>query len=154
LWGTIYHSKGSIMENNTVSIDQVKTYLIDNGIHPSFQRLKIFQYLMQSKEHPTVDIMYQALCREIPTLSKTTIYNTLNLFQQCGIVMGLTIEDNEVRYDANIESHAHFKCTTCGKVYDIPFEYPELQEERINGHVIKERHFYMRGICKDCSNTS
>ena len=142
------------MENEPVSIEEVKNYLIEKGVHPSFQRLKIFQHLAGTKEHPTVDTMYHALCQAIPTLSKTTIYNTLNLFQKQGIVIGLTIEDNEVRYDANIEPHAHFKCTKCGKVYDIPFEYPSLSLEKVSDHKVMERHFYMKGVCKNCSESA
>ena len=142
------------MENEPVAIEYAKDYLIKNGIHPSFQRLKIFQYLAGTKEHPTVDMMYHVLCKAIPTLSKTTIYNTLSLFQKQGIVNGLTIEDKEVRYDANIEPHAHFKCTHCGKVYDVPFEYPDLNMEKVGDHRITERQFYMRGICKNCSDTA
>ena len=53
------------MEKSEITIDIVKNYLIKNGIHPSHQRLKIFQYLAKSTEHPTVDMMYHTLCREI-----------------------------------------------------------------------------------------
>ncbi|KPJ85586.1 MAG: hypothetical protein AMS17_14170 [Spirochaetes bacterium DG_61] len=142
------------MEKVPFTIEQVKNYLIENGIHPSFQRLKIFQHLAGSKEHPTVDMMYNVLCQVIPTLSKTTIYNTLNLFQKQGIVTGLTIEDNEVRYDADTKPHAHFKCTQCGKVYDIPFEYPNLNLEKVCDHLVMEYHFYMKGVCKRCSDSA
>jgi Fe2+ or Zn2+ uptake regulation protein len=142
------------MEKSEVTIEMVKDYLIKNGIHPSFQRLKIFQHLAKSTEHPTVDMMYNTLSREIPTLSKTTIYNTLNLFQKRGIVVGLTIEDNEVRYDANTEPHAHFKCNECGKVYDIPFDYSSWKDDKVCDHIVKERHFYLKGTCKDCHTSA
>jgi Fur family peroxide stress response transcriptional regulator len=139
------------MGKEPVSIDHVKSYLMSNGIHPSYQRLKIYQMLAQSDEHPTVDMIYQSLTHEIPTLSKTTIYNTLNLFQRQGIVMGLTIEDNELRFDANTVSHAHFKCTRCGQVLDVSIEYPKPSEEKMIGIEVTERQFYMKGICADCS---
>ena len=58
----------------------IGNYLKDHDIKPSYQRMKIFQYLLDNHVHPTVDTIYKALCPEIPTLSKTTVYNTLNLF--------------------------------------------------------------------------
>ena len=61
-------------------IENIGEYLKAHEIKPSYQRIKIFQYLVENKNHPTVDMIYKALCTEIPTLSKTTVYNTLNLF--------------------------------------------------------------------------
>ena len=58
----------------------IGNYLKNHDIKPSYQRMKIFQYLLDNHVHPTVDTIYKALCPEIPTLSKTTVYNTLNLF--------------------------------------------------------------------------
>ena len=61
-------------------IDNIEKYLRDHGISPSYQRKRIFEYLYNSKDHPRVNDIYYALIDEIPTLSKTTVYNTLNLF--------------------------------------------------------------------------
>jgi len=94
-------------------------YLTTNNIKPSIQRLKVYEYLYNNKTHPTVDNIYINLVEEIPTLSKTTVYNTLKLFVDNGIVKAITIEDNEVRYDAFMENHAHFKCDVCGIIYDV-----------------------------------
>ena len=61
-------------------IENVGEYLKKNGIKPSIQRMRIFQYLMDNHTHPTVDDIFQNLSPEMPTLSKTTVYNTLNKF--------------------------------------------------------------------------
>lgn len=61
-------------------VTDTSNYLKEHGIKPSYQRMKVFQYLVDNHNHPTVDMIYKALCPEIPTLSKTTVYNTLNLF--------------------------------------------------------------------------
>ncbi len=131
-------------------IDNIQQYLKDAGIKPSIQRLKIFEYLSKSKEHPTVESIYLALSSEIPTLSKTTVYNTLKLFQQHGIVMVINIEDNETRFDADTSFHGHFKCTKCGKVYDfaLPTEQPKI--DALANHEITESHYYLKGICANC----
>lgn len=133
-----------------MSIDSIKTLLSEKGINPSFQRLKIYEFLITKRCHPTVEMIYNELIKEIPTLSKTTIYNTLNLFQNKGIIIGLSIDENEVRYEADLNPHAHFKCTVCKCIYDIPIEYSEIHEDVIAGHVITERHIYLKGICMRC----
>ena len=54
--------------------------LTEHNIKPTFPRMKIYEYLMEHKNHPSVDSVYQELVEEIPTLSRTTVYNTLHLF--------------------------------------------------------------------------
>ncbi|HEB32107.1 MAG TPA: transcriptional repressor [Spirochaetes bacterium] len=132
------------------SIESVKEYLIDKGINPSFQRLKIYEYLAKTITHPTVEMIFTELAKEIPTLSKTTIYNTLNLFQNSGIVSGLTIDANEIRYDPETRVHAHFKCFKCGSIFDIPVEPSYADMVIAEEHEVKERHFYLKGTCKNC----
>ena len=67
-------------DKKLVDMKSLQEHLIKNGINPSFQRLKILEYLMNNDTHPTVDNIYNALIDIIPTISKTTIYNTLKLF--------------------------------------------------------------------------
>jgi Fur family transcriptional regulator, peroxide stress response regulator len=138
------------MEPNEVSLEKLKENLLKEGINPSFQRLKIYEYVARTSSHPTVETIYNDLSKEIPTLSKTTIYNTLNLFHVKNMVSGLTIEGKEVRYDGNTHPHAHFKCTECGALYDIPVDFPALVGDQVYGHKVTERQFHLRGVCKHC----
>jgi len=138
------------MDAFSSNIEDIKDYLIEEDINPSYHRLKIFEYLSKNKNHPTVDDIYNKIIKQIPTLSKTTVYNTLNLFQKKGIVNELIIEENELRYDSNKEPHAHFKCYRCGKVYDIHIDCPVLYKNTLNGHKINESHLYFKGVCKSC----
>lgn len=142
------------MDVNETGIDGIKRFLMKEGINPSYQRLKIFEYLQKNKVHPTVDTIYSDLCTHIPTLSKTTIYNTLNLFEQRDIIRSLTIEKNELRYECDLRPHAHFKCSQCGKIYDIWKELPRITEGSVEGHVIAEQQIYLKGVCKNCSHGS
>ncbi len=143
------------MKEEFKTIEDVKRYLDERGINPSYQRLKIYEWLLNNRTHPTVESIYKALLKEIPTLSKTTIYNTLNLFQQHGLVNALTIEENEVRYDINTEPHSHFKCKVCGKVIDLPIprklDVKELIPEEVKSNKIEEIHIYYKGKCADCA---
>ncbi|WIF95903.1 Fur family transcriptional regulator [Caminicella sporogenes] len=133
-------------------ITNVSDYLKKHGIKPSLQRIKIFEYLINNKNHPTVDTIYKELLKEIPTLSKTTVYNTLNLFIEKNIVAVITIEENETRYDADVSFHGHFKCERCGKVYDFYVDISNLKDDMLKDFQIKEKHIYYKGVCKYCLN--
>ena len=119
--------------------------LQSHHIKPSVQRIAIMEYLMAHRTHPTVDEIYLALSPSIPTLSKTTVYNTLKLLSENGAIQTLTI-------DAITAPHAHFFCKCCGRIYDLtPTEsdtHPGEMER--DGHQIQEIHHYYKGICKQC----
>lgn len=135
------------MELNNLNIEE---YLKQNGIKPSYQRIKIFEYLVEHRNHPTVDKIYQELVKNITTLSKTTVYNTLKLFLEKRIIQLIVIEENETRYDADITTHAHFKCEKCGQVYDIRVDLTEMKIEGLETFQVKENHIYFKGICETC----
>jgi Fur family peroxide stress response transcriptional regulator len=126
--------------------------LITNNIKPSLQRIKIFEYLYGNREHPTVDTIYSNLVGDIPTLSKTTVYNTLKLFIDNGITTTVTIEDNEVRYDAIMEEHAHFKCDICGNVFDVELDVSTLKFKEIKSFKVEKTNIYLKGKCNKCLN--
>jgi Fe2+ or Zn2+ uptake regulation protein len=128
----------------------ISHHLNTNNIKPSIQRIKIFEYLHDNRNHPTVDNIYCDLANEIPTLSKTTVYNTLKLFVENGITSTLTIEGNEVRYDAIMENHAHFKCEKCGMIYDIEIDDVKLKKNQLNGFKVDETNIHLKGKCKKC----
>ncbi|MBN2038739.1 MAG: transcriptional repressor [Spirochaetes bacterium] len=128
----------------------IKNILTEKGIKPSLHRMKVLEYLISNRNHPTVDSIYKDISSEIPTLSKTTVYNTLKTFLEYKVVQAVTIEDNEVRYDVETESHAHFKCTKCGKLYDIELDAKVLNLKSVSGHAVRESHLYFKGICKSC----
>lgn len=70
-------------------------YLLSYHIKPSVQRIAIMDYLLNHKTHPCIDEIHTALCKEIPTLSKTTVYNTLKLFVEHGAAKMLTIDEKK-----------------------------------------------------------
>lgn len=132
--------------------------LLEKGIRPSVQRLAVFNYLKEHPVHPTAEKIYSELAPENPTLSKTTVYNTLHLFSQKNLVTILRIEDEEVRYDGNTSPHLHFKCRKCGRIIDI-FDEKKLRqlislaEEIIPSEMeLNETEINFQGICSNCRN--
>ncbi len=125
-------------------------HLLDNGIKPSYQRMKIYEYLITKKNHPTIDMIYKELRHDIPTFSKTTVYNTMELFIKKGIAIMLTIDENETRYDADTSVHTHFKCEKCSYIYDLHTNLNVITPQMPSGHKVTEQHLYLKGICKTC----
>lgn len=121
-----------------------------HDIKPSHHRIRVFQYLVERKNHPTVDMIYKDLLEEIPTLSKTTLYNTLNLFLERGIVILITIEENETRYDADVSLHGHLKCNGCGQIYDIRLDLSQMDLSGLANFQVNESQIYFKGICPIC----
>ncbi|MBS4803345.1 MAG: transcriptional repressor [Clostridium sp.] len=136
-------------------IDNIEKYLRDYGISPSYQRKRIFEYLYNSKEHPSVNEIYSVLIDEIPTLSKTTVYNTLNIFIEKKIVEAIIIDENELRYQIlDVKKHGHFKCESCHTLYDIEIDLDSLNIDSLKGFDIHEQSLYFKGICKKCKSTN
>jgi len=137
------------MQNNLKDLN-TSAFLTNHGIKPSYQRIRIFDYLKNKRNHPTVDQIYQELVQEIPTLSKTTVYSTLNLFIANKLATNITIEENEARYDADTSDHGHFKCLQCGEVSDFPLDAATVNSEKLRGYEVRERHLYLKGTCPKC----
>ena len=109
-------------------------------------------YLMTHRTHPTVDEIYTALHPSMPTLSKTTVYNTLKLLTDKGAALQLTIDERNCCYDADTTPHAHFLCTRCGRVYDLDLQSKRLMRAAIlpAGFTPDEVQLYYRGCCAQC----
>lgn len=129
---------------------------MQHEIKPSVQRIAVMEYLMKHHTHPTVDEIHQALAKKIPTLSKTTVYNTLKLLTDKGAAQMLTIDERSLCFDGNTDIHAHFLCKQCDKIYDIPLQnlVREVENMDVEGHQIMEVHQYYKGVCKKCKNNT
>ena len=124
--------------------------LQSKNIHPSYQRLKILEILEKNKEHMNVNMIYEELLKEIPTISKTTVYNTLSTFSTKGLVHCLTITPEEMKYDYRAKPHHHFLCTRCGVIIDVDVRCPYADTMEIDGHSIEDIQGYFKGTCREC----
>jgi Fe2+ or Zn2+ uptake regulation protein len=99
--------------------EKVRETLSGCGIRPSLQRMAVMEYLMSRRTHPTAEEIHSALAPRIPTLSRTTVYNTLSMLVGRGVVLALDLEAGQTHYDGDTTPHAHFICTRCGRILDI-----------------------------------
>ncbi|MGI6550896.1 MAG: Fur family transcriptional regulator [Syntrophomonadales bacterium] len=129
---------------------KIEQLLRMNNVRPSHHRIKIYQYLIENRNHPSVDMVYQELVKTIPTLSKTTLYNTLQLFLEKGIAIMITIDENETHYDADTSLHGHFQCHNCGRILDIRLNTDTWMLDGLDDYKINESHIYFKGWCPEC----
>ena len=128
-------------------------YLLSFKVKPSVQRLAIMDYLLTHRTHPSIEEIYMALCDDIPTLSKTTVYNTLKLFVDAGLISMLTIDDTFRCFDGNTSAHAHFRCNACGKIVDLELDNNFLSVVKgLEGYKVSEAQLYLKGLCTDCKD--
>lgn len=128
---------------------QTKELLKSKGIRPTIQKIKILEYLLTHRTHPDVESIYEALKLKIPTLSKTTIYNTLKEFSQKSLALEIPTE-YKLCFDGYTKPHSHFICESCGKIYDLNIEFSFAKRQKISGHLIKKFCGIFKGICIEC----
>ena len=133
-----------------LSIEDLKNELQNKGIRPSYQRIKVLECLHQEGAHPTVDEIYHILSPQIPSLSKATIYNSLHSFVDAGLVHILNIDDNEMRYDAILKEHGHFKCQRCNSIFNFQIDMDNVSIDGLRGFKIAEKNVTFNGLCPDC----
>ena len=114
------------------------------------QRLIVLKYLGEHCTHPTTDKIYSDLKSNNPSLSKTTVYNSLEVLEKHGIIQSITISGSELRYDIDHGMHHHFYCKICGNIIDIDLKCPNIEKMKQYGHEIDEIHGYIKGICNSC----
>ena len=139
---------------------QYQSILAEAGIRPSIQRIAVYSWLCEHPIHPDVETVYDALNPIYPTLSKTTVYNTLKLFEEKKIVQSIKIEDDKLRFDAEMNDHLHFKCIKCNGIFDV-FAGTEISKLFNNistmvpeGFSISKIQTNLWGICQKCADNA
>lgn len=126
-------------------------FLRGRGIQPSHQRIRIYESLAAVKTHPSADAIYRALASEMPTLSRTTVFSTLDLFVRKGIAQRLALSGSELRYDADLSRHVHFRCRSCGAVSDLQGSRAPAPPRAPEGFVVESSQYYAEGLCPSCA---
>lgn len=144
------------MDNKTQQrVEHIKAVVKGAGVKLTHQRLEIFQEIAASHDHPSADSIFRAVQQRVPTVSVDTVYRTLWMLRDLGLVLTLGQEREAVRFDANLDPHHHYVCTRCGLVRD--FESAELNALRLPealhelGSVVGA-HVEVRGLCTSCQN--
>ena len=144
------------IESNEVEqrLERFRTAAKKAGVKLTHQRLEIFRELASSLEHPDAETLLRAVQGRMPTVSLDTVYRTLWMLNDLGLITTLGPRRGSVRFDANLQHHHHYVCVRCGLTRD--FDSAEFDELRIPraartfGSVV-DTHVEVRGICDGCA---
>jgi len=124
------------------------------GVKRTPQRLEIFRRTAGTGDHPDIETIHRSVRGKMPGISLDTVYRTLGLFRELGLVSILKLSYGRVRYDANTLPHHHFVCTRCGWTRD--FTDPFLDALKIPNAAralgrAESAHVEVRGLCPACA---
>jgi Fe2+ or Zn2+ uptake regulation protein len=114
------------------------------------QRIAVVEYVLKCKTHPSADDVLSHAQKKCPTVSRATVYNTLNLLVERGLLAMQTIKEGAVVFDPNLDKHHHFVDNDTGDVYDIPWDQLQVKgEEKLKDFEITEFQVILRGRKKN-----
>lgn len=120
--------------------------LEDHGIKPSAQRVAIAKYVLHTDEHPSADEVWTRVQRSFPMVSRATVYNTLNLFVEKGLLRHLVLTEGRLVFDPNVNKHHHFIDEETGRIYDLPWETLDVSRvDQIEDFEIHDYQVLLRG---------
>lgn len=123
------------------------------GIKGTHQRREIFKELAQTAAHPDAKTIYQGVKQRIPAISFDTVYRTLRLFEEKGVIARVGLPSESARFDANTARHGHFVCSQCGFIGDFRCEALEsliLPDEASRFGSLHSINMEVIGICQNC----
>lgn len=120
--------------------------LRSHGIQPSAQRLAVAGYVLDTQAHPSAEQVWARVRERFPMISRATVYNTLNLFVEKGILRQLALAEGNVVFDPNVEPHHHFIDEVTGAIHDVPWDSVDVRRvDDLKGLDVREYQVVMRG---------
>ncbi len=134
---------------NLITVPDSVTVLQNHGIQPSAQRVAVADYVLQTVEHPSADLVWNRVKARVPYISRATVYNTLNLFVEKGLLRALTLAEDSVVFDPNVERHHHLVDEESGTIHDIPWDKVQVCNiEALKGFEVHDYQVVMHGVRK------
>jgi Fur family peroxide stress response transcriptional regulator len=138
----------------TEALESFRQRCRDNGLAFTFQRQVIYETLIDSRDHPTPEMIYEHVRQRIPSISLATVYKNVKMFLDSGVLKEVTLHHGSQRLETNLTPHHHLVCSSCRAIFDIeesavePVELPEAQLP--DGFSIKQCRVEFVGLCKSC----
>ncbi|MGD0281336.1 MAG: Fur family transcriptional regulator [Dissulfurispiraceae bacterium] len=119
------------------------------------QRLAIIDYLKGNTDHPSAEDVYSAVSTKFPTMTRATVYNTLDTLRERGNIIELEMDSGKKRFDPNTNPHHHLICVKCKKILDVHREYNlDTAFDSYHDFKILGTHIAFHGICSNCRKTA
>ena len=117
------------------------------------QRVEVYKTLIVSSAHPSAEAVYEKVRQVLPNVSLDTVNRTLNTLSRIGAAFVVEGSGDVRRFDGNLESHQHFKCIKCKKIFDFQYkEFENIQVPQKLGRKFKvlRTAVYVEGLCRAC----
>jgi Fur family ferric uptake transcriptional regulator len=119
------------------------------------QRVAVLRAIANTREHLTPLALYEKVCQEQPGIGLVTVYRTLNILGELGLVCEVTHSGENTRsyVVSPLEHHGHLICTECGRVFDFTGCNLDELEQRLSGETgftIEDHRLEFFGYCRDC----
>lgn len=117
------------------------------------QRLVLHRVLRERDRHVTAEELAREAGERLPNVSLPTVYATLELFEQLGLVRRVATAGGVALYDPRVEDHGHLVCRRCGRVEDVDAHAdpgPALAAARRAGFAPERAETAVIGLCRDC----
>lgn len=137
-----------------MQLEQIVTSLREEGHRITPQRIAIMDYLLNTEEHPSADLIHATVKKRYPTVSLSTVYKTLDLLKERKIVNEIDV-DGGSRFDAHIDEHINLVCLNCGKIEDVDekgLKNIQVKVARKSEYLIIKGSFEMHGYCSKCKS--
>ena len=139
---------------NTIESKTCGEPLQKRGFRFTVQRREVYNALMMRRDHPTAVEVFMRVKEKMPSISLGTVYNCLETLTECGLVRHVNLDRASSRYCPNIEPHAHFFCTECGAVFDVPLLKDSSFEKVWDvppKSIVSHHEATFRGLCPECA---
>lgn len=126
--------------------------LLGAGLRATKQREQVFDILMEERNHPTAEEIYQKAKEKRHELSLATVYNCLETLVSCGLVRQVNLDRDSTRYCPNLEPHAHFHDESTGKIIDIQLPADllcRIKKALPKGLKVKSLELNFRGVSSE-----
>ena len=108
--------------------------------------MAVAQYVLTTHDHPSADRVWDRVRDRFPMISRATVYNTLNLFVEKGLLRELHLAEDSVVFDPKLERHHHLIDDDTGQIHDIAWNKVQIKSiKSISNYDINEYQVVMHG---------
>ncbi|MHC4069378.1 MAG: Fur family transcriptional regulator [Planctomycetota bacterium] len=145
------NNEGNLQREKVTDAFQSRCHRVGLKITP--QRMAIYKALVESKEHPSADMLHRKVKEILPNISLDTVNRTLLTLAEIGAAFIVEGSGDVKRFDGGMHNHQHFKCIKCKRIIDFhhkPFDDIPIPPELGEKFIIQRKTVYFEGICDHC----
>lgn len=147
------------MENSSAAahdhrIEDFRRLFRDAGLPLTHQREVIFRTVIEMRNHPSPESIYEKVRRRIPSISLATVYKNIRTFVDAGLLREVSLHHGTLRLETNPEEHHHLVCTECRTIVDLDLDAVEpirMRRPLPDGFRVSRQSVELSGLCPACA---